>query len=105
MKILAAMTAASVLFAVPAFAQQVVTPETTAGVYMSAADVAAAVGKLPKNPLASVPGLQDRPIQCQRRASARRAGGGAGRVRAREGCRTVLHDRRHRDARHRRQAD
>jgi mannose-6-phosphate isomerase-like protein (cupin superfamily) len=55
MKILAAMAAASVLLTVPAFAQQVVTPETTAGVYMSAADVAAAVAKLPKNPLASVP--------------------------------------------------
>ena len=54
MKLFAAMTAA-VLCAVPASAQQVVTPETTAGVYMSAADVAAAVGKLPKNPLASVP--------------------------------------------------
>ena len=55
MKILAAMATAAVLLAVPAFAQQVVTPETTAGVYMSASDVAAAVGKLPKNPLASVP--------------------------------------------------
>ena len=54
MKILAAM-AASALFAVPAFAQQTVGPETTAGVYMSAADVTAAVAKLPKNPLASVP--------------------------------------------------
>jgi len=54
MKLFAAV-AAAVLFAVPAFAQQVVTPETTTGVYMSAADVAAAVGKLPKNPLASVP--------------------------------------------------
>ena len=54
MKILAA-TAASVLLAVPAFAQQTVGPETTAGVYMSAADVTAAVAKLPKNPLASVP--------------------------------------------------
>jgi quercetin dioxygenase-like cupin family protein len=54
MKLFAAV-AAAVLFAVPAFAQQVVTPETATGVYMSAADVAAAVGKLPKNPLASVP--------------------------------------------------
>jgi uncharacterized RmlC-like cupin family protein len=54
MKILVAM-AASALFAVPAFAQQTVTPETTAGVYMSAADVSAAVAKLPSNPLASVP--------------------------------------------------
>src|SRR2546426_11415451 len=54
MKILAAM-AASALLAVPAFAQQTVGPETTAGVYMSAADVTAAVAKLPKNPLASVP--------------------------------------------------
>jgi mannose-6-phosphate isomerase-like protein (cupin superfamily) len=50
----AAVTAA-VLFAVPAFAQQTITPETTAGVYMSAADVAAAVAKLPKDPLGSVP--------------------------------------------------
>ena len=54
MKVFAATTVA-VLCAVSAFAQQVVTPETTAGVYMSAADVAAAVAKLPKNPLASVP--------------------------------------------------
>jgi len=54
MKVFAATTVA-MLCAVPAFAQQVVTPETTAGVYMSAADVAAAVAKLPKNPLASVP--------------------------------------------------
>jgi len=54
MKLHAAM-AAAVLFAVPAFAQQVVTPDTKAGAYMSAADVAAAVSKLPKNPLASVP--------------------------------------------------
>ena len=36
-------------------AQQVVTPDTKVGVYMSAADVNAAVAKLPKNPLASVP--------------------------------------------------
>jgi hypothetical protein len=56
MKLHAAMTAA-VLFAVPAFAQQVVTPDTKAGAYMSAADVAAAVGKLPKNPLASPAGV------------------------------------------------
>ena len=54
MKILAA-TVAAVLLAVPAFAQQAVTAETTTGLYMSAADVAAAVAKLPKNPLASVP--------------------------------------------------
>ena len=54
MKLLAAMTAA-VLLAIPAFAQQVVTPETTTGVYMSAADISTAVGKLPKNPLGSVP--------------------------------------------------
>src|SRR5262245_10249904 len=54
MKIIAA-AAATALLTVPAFAQQVVTPETTAGVYMSAADVAGAGAKLPKNPLASVP--------------------------------------------------
>ena len=50
-----AVTTAAVLLAVPAFAQQTVGPDTKAGVYMSAADVAAAVAKLPKNPLASVP--------------------------------------------------
>jgi mannose-6-phosphate isomerase-like protein (cupin superfamily) len=54
MKILAA-AAATALFAVPGLAQQTVTPETKAGLYMSAADVATAVAKLPKNPLASVP--------------------------------------------------
>jgi mannose-6-phosphate isomerase-like protein (cupin superfamily) len=54
MKIVAAV-AAVLLLTVPAFAQQTVTPETTTGLYMSASDVAAAVGKLPKNPLASVP--------------------------------------------------
>ncbi len=54
MKRFAAMTAAA-LFAAPASAQQVVTPEATTGVYMSAADVSAAVAKLPKNPLGSVP--------------------------------------------------
>lgn len=50
-----AVTTAAVLLAVPAFAQQTVGPDTKAGVYMSAGDVAAAVAKLPKNPLASVP--------------------------------------------------
>ena len=54
MKILAAAAVTSLL-AVPASAQQTVTPETTTGLYMSAADVAGAVAKLPKNPLASVP--------------------------------------------------
>jgi mannose-6-phosphate isomerase-like protein (cupin superfamily) len=54
MKILAATVAAGLL-AVPAFAQQTATAETTMGLYMSAADVGAAVAKLPKNPLASVP--------------------------------------------------
>jgi uncharacterized RmlC-like cupin family protein len=48
MKILAT-TAAAALLAVPAFAQQTVTAETTTGLYTSAADVAAAVAKLPKN--------------------------------------------------------
>jgi len=54
MKIVLA-AAAALLLTVPAFAQQTVTQETTTGLYMSASDVAAAVGKLPKNPLASVP--------------------------------------------------
>lgn len=54
MKILA-MTAAAALLAMPAFAQQTITAGTTTGLYTSAADVAAAVAKLPKNPLASVP--------------------------------------------------
>jgi mannose-6-phosphate isomerase-like protein (cupin superfamily) len=54
MKLFAAM-AAAVLFAVPAFAQQTVTADNKTGVYMSAADIAAAVAKLPKDPLASVP--------------------------------------------------
>jgi mannose-6-phosphate isomerase-like protein (cupin superfamily) len=52
---ISAVTAAAVLLAISAFAQQTIGPETTAGVYMSAADVATAVAKLPKNPLASVP--------------------------------------------------
>jgi uncharacterized RmlC-like cupin family protein len=54
MRILAT-TVAVALLAMPAFAQQTVTAETTTGLYTSAADVAAAVAKLPKNPLASVP--------------------------------------------------
>ena len=54
MKLYGATTVVA-LFAVPAFAQQVVTPDTKAGIYMSAAEVAAAVAKLPKDPLASVP--------------------------------------------------
>jgi len=54
MKMLAAAAALALLTA-PVIAQQTVTPQTTTGVYMSAADVTAAVGKLPKNPLASVP--------------------------------------------------
>ena len=54
MKILAATTAAMVV-AVAAFAQQTVTPDTKVGVYLSAAEVSAAVAKLPKNALASVP--------------------------------------------------
>lgn len=54
MKILGA-TVTAALLAVPAWAQQTVTAETTTGLYMSAADVAGAVAKLPKNPLASVP--------------------------------------------------
>ena len=47
--------AAIVTVSAPVAAQQTVTPETTVGVYMSSAEVAAAVAKLPKNPLASVP--------------------------------------------------
>jgi mannose-6-phosphate isomerase-like protein (cupin superfamily) len=54
MKIVAA-AAAALLLTVPAFAQQTATQDTTTGLYMSAGDVAAAVGKLPKNPLAAVP--------------------------------------------------
>lgn len=54
MKLLVA-TVAALAIAAPALAQQTVTPQTTTGVYMSAADVSAAVAKLPKNPLASVP--------------------------------------------------
>jgi mannose-6-phosphate isomerase-like protein (cupin superfamily) len=54
MKILAAITT-SMLLAVPALAQHTITANDTTGVYMSASDVAAAVAKLPKNPLAAVP--------------------------------------------------
>ena len=54
MKIVPA-AAVALLLTVPAFAQQTVTQDMTTGVYMSASDVATAVGKLPKNPLASVP--------------------------------------------------
>src|SRR5262249_25083428 len=54
MKIVAA-AATTLMLTVPAFSQQTVTQDTTTGLYMSAGDVAAAVGKLPKNPLASVP--------------------------------------------------
>ena len=54
MKVLMMMTAA-VLAAGSAFAQQTITPDDKVGVYYSAADVNAAVAKLPKNPLASVP--------------------------------------------------
>lgn len=54
MKILATM-AAVLLVASTAFAQKTITDADKVGVYMSAAEVADAVAKLPKNPLASVP--------------------------------------------------
>jgi mannose-6-phosphate isomerase-like protein (cupin superfamily) len=58
MRIFALVTASallSTLLAAPAFAQRTITAQDTTGVYMSASDVAAAVARLPKNPLASVP--------------------------------------------------
>jgi mannose-6-phosphate isomerase-like protein (cupin superfamily) len=54
MKIFMTMTAA-LLVAGSAFAQKTITDADKAGVYMSAQEVADAVAKLPKNPLASVP--------------------------------------------------
>ena len=48
-------TVAALLIAGPAFAQKTITDADKVGVYTSAADVADAVAKLPKNPLASVP--------------------------------------------------
>lgn len=54
MKTFATMTAA-LLLASTAFAQKTITDADKAGVYMSATEVADAVAKLPKNPLASVP--------------------------------------------------
>ena len=54
MKTFATMTAA-LLLASTAFAQKTITDADKAGVYMSASEVADAVAKLPKNPLASVP--------------------------------------------------
>ena len=47
--------AAALLVASTAFAQKTITEADKVGVYMSAAEVAEAVAKLPKNPLASVP--------------------------------------------------
>jgi mannose-6-phosphate isomerase-like protein (cupin superfamily) len=47
--------AAALLVASTAFAQKTITEADKIGVYMSAAEVAEAVAKLPKNPLASVP--------------------------------------------------
>src|SRR5512132_783167 len=47
--------AAVLLVANTAFAQKTITDADKVGVYMSAAEVAEAVAKLPKNPLASVP--------------------------------------------------
>ena len=47
--------AVALLVAGTAFAQKTITDADKSGVYMSAADVSAAVAKLPKNPLASVP--------------------------------------------------
>ena len=54
MKTFATMTAA-LLLASTAFAQKTITDADKVGVYMSATEVADAVAKLPKNPLASVP--------------------------------------------------
>ena len=54
MKILVTM-AAVLLVASTAFAQKTISDADKVGVYMSAAEVADAVAKLPKNPLASVP--------------------------------------------------
>jgi len=54
MKTLVTM-AVVLLVASTAFAQKTITDADKVGVYMSAAEVADAVAKLPKNPLASVP--------------------------------------------------
>jgi uncharacterized RmlC-like cupin family protein len=54
MKTFATM-AAALLLASTAFAQKTITEADKIGVYMSATEVADAVAKLPKNPLASVP--------------------------------------------------
>lgn len=54
MKILVTMTAALLVTTV-AYAQKTITDADKVGVYMSAQEVADAVAKLPKNPLASVP--------------------------------------------------
>ncbi len=54
MKTFATM-AAALLLASTAFAQKTITDADKIGVYMSATEVADAVAKLPKNPLASVP--------------------------------------------------
>ena len=48
-------TMAALLVAGSAFAQKTITDADKVGVFMSAADVSAAVAKLPKQPLASVP--------------------------------------------------
>ena len=61
MKTLAAM-AASMLLAMPAFAQRTITEQDTTGVYLSASDLAAAVARLPKNPLAAVPAFKIGPF-------------------------------------------
>ena len=54
MKTFATM-AAALLVASTAFAQKTITEADKVGVYVSAAEVAEGVAKLPKNPLASVP--------------------------------------------------
>jgi mannose-6-phosphate isomerase-like protein (cupin superfamily) len=54
MKTFATM-AAALLVASTAFAQKTITDADKVGVYVSAAEVAEGVGKLPKNPLAAVP--------------------------------------------------
>ena len=48
-------TLAALLVAATTFAQKTITDADKVGVYMSAAELADAVAKLPKNPLASVP--------------------------------------------------
>jgi mannose-6-phosphate isomerase-like protein (cupin superfamily) len=55
MKTFVMMVMAALVVAGNAFAQKTITEADKVGVYMSAGDVSAAVAKLPKQPLASVP--------------------------------------------------